>query len=130
MEEGRGLAALISGVFLRVSDRVFSAVQCVFEWTIGAGNPVVAFGRHVEPAFGIVLGQRPFHDVEALVDRARFGNEAGDSGTGGGFEEGPRFVPQNDFAQVDGRLPGSEGETGSHGVGTAAEGVEDWGHGV
>ena len=100
----------------------------MFERAVAVGDQGLAFGRHVQPMVRIVLGKRPVHDLQAFVDCLRVGDEAGNSGTGGGLEEGLGFVLEFDFTRVDAGLRRVEGEAGAHSIGAAAEGVEDGGH--
>ena len=66
------------------------------------------------------------HDVQAFVDDAAIRQyKDGDGALGAGGEHFGRLVAQEDFADADGQAGGGEGHPGAHGIGAAAEGIED-----
>ena len=124
------LGAGQGGVGIGVAAGVFAPVQRLLERAVAFGNQrqhvrhsAVAGG---EPAFRVVLRQRPQHDVQALLQHlAAREHQHGYRALGGCLQQALGLVPQYHFAQFAHLPTHGQGQARTHGVGTTAERVQD-----
>ena len=80
----RDRTCAVGGQRLGRAAGVFDAIERSLETAVTARDPCRSLGRHLQPAFGVVLCKRPLHDLQAFRDHALIGDQHRHGGFGRG----------------------------------------------